>query len=166
MSVYVLDSNFFIQAHRASYPLDIATSFWAKVSQLANSGKIISIDKVQDEIYQNEDDLKAWCVSNLPNNFFKDTSGVITQYSTIASWANSKSSHYLPRALGEFLNAQRADAWLLAYVLENLSHKTLVTYEVSDPNSKRSIKIPDVCIAKGIEYCNTIDMLRQLGEKF
>jgi hypothetical protein len=60
MSVYVVDSNFFIQAHRVSYPLDVAFSFWNKVKQLANDGKIISIDKVKQEIYQNEDALKQW----------------------------------------------------------------------------------------------------------
>ncbi len=47
MSVYVVDSNFFIQAHRATYPLDIAFSFWKKVKQLAEEGKIISIDKIK-----------------------------------------------------------------------------------------------------------------------
>lgn len=35
MSIYVVDSNVFIQAHRAHYPLDVAVSFWAKVKQLA-----------------------------------------------------------------------------------------------------------------------------------
>jgi hypothetical protein len=32
MSIYLVDSNFFIQAHRATYPLDIATGFWNKVT--------------------------------------------------------------------------------------------------------------------------------------
>jgi len=64
MSVYVVDSNFFIQAHRASYPLDVATSFWNKVIQLAEEGKIVSIDKVKNEIFKNEDDLKQWCEIN------------------------------------------------------------------------------------------------------
>jgi hypothetical protein len=53
MSVYVVDTNFFIQAHRAYYPLDVASSFWEKVKQLADDGKIISIDKVKQEIYKN-----------------------------------------------------------------------------------------------------------------
>lgn len=48
MGIYVIDSNFFIQAHRANYPLDIAFSFWNKVKQLAEDGKIISIDKVKN----------------------------------------------------------------------------------------------------------------------
>ena len=51
MPVYVLDSNFFIQAHRFHYPIDVAAGFWNKVRQLAEAGRIISIDKVQKELY-------------------------------------------------------------------------------------------------------------------
>ncbi len=53
MAVYIVDTNFFIQAHRASYPLDIVQSYWKTVRQLAIAGKIISIDKVRNEIYRN-----------------------------------------------------------------------------------------------------------------
>ncbi|MBS1776602.1 MAG: DUF4411 family protein [Bacteroidetes bacterium] len=166
MSVYVVDSNFFIQAHRASYPLDVATSFWSKVIQLAEDGKIVSIDKVKNEIFKNEDDLKQWCEINLPDNFFKDTSTIIPQYSQVATWAASKSGHYLPNALAEFLDADEADAWLIAYALVDPTQHILVTHELSEPNRKNKVKIPDVCIANGVQYCNTIEMLRQLGERF
>ena len=44
MSLYIVDSNFFIQAHRAYYPIDVIQSFWTKVKQLADEGKIKSID--------------------------------------------------------------------------------------------------------------------------
>lgn len=80
MSVYVVDSNFFIQAHRAHYPLDVAVSFWAKVKQLAYEGKIISIDKVKDELYDKNDALEAWCKTNLPEEFFKNTDEVMETY--------------------------------------------------------------------------------------
>jgi hypothetical protein len=59
MGVYIVDSNFFIQAHRDTYPLDVAYSFWDKVKQLAATGKIISIDKVKDEIFDKNDALGA-----------------------------------------------------------------------------------------------------------
>ena len=35
-----------------------------------------------------------------------------------------------------------------------------------DSNRKNKVKIPDACIANGVQYCNTIEMLRQLGERF
>lgn len=164
MSTFLVDSNFFIQAHRAIYPLDVAFSFWNKVGELAKKGNIISIDKVKNEIYQNEDDLKVWCQNTLPNSFFKDTSGVLSEYGSIATWANSMSHHYKPAAIAEFLEADEADAWLVAYSLNQ--NIPLITYEKSEPNSKKKIKIPDVCIQFGVNYLNTIDMFRHLGERF
>ena len=58
---FVLDSNFFIQAHRMHYPLDIFPSFWVKIKELAEKGILISLDKVRDELYLNNDNLTIWC---------------------------------------------------------------------------------------------------------
>lgn len=77
MDVYVVDSNFFIQAHRTNYPFDVAISFWNKIIELAENGIIISIDKVKNEIFKNDDELKQWCEINLPDDFFKDTTTII-----------------------------------------------------------------------------------------
>lgn len=96
MEVFVVDSNFFIQAHRLWYPLDIAFSFWAKVKQLADEGKIISIDKVKNELYNKNDDLENWCRNNLPHDFFKDTSDIMSSYAKVVVWANSRRSHFHP----------------------------------------------------------------------
>lgn len=166
MSVYVVDSNFFIQAHRANYPLDVALSFWAKVQQLAHEGKIISIDKVKDELYNKNDELEAWCKANLPDDFFKDSSEVMHSYGQVISWAVSKSGQYNQNALNEFLSADEADAFLVAYTLADNVNKIIVTHEISSPNSKSRIKIPDVCIGLNARYVNTIEMLRELGESF
>ncbi len=83
MAVYVIDSNFFIQAHRTNYPLDIAFSFWNKVKDLAATGTIISIDKVKAELYDKNDELEEWCKANLPEDFFKPTNEVINEYGQV-----------------------------------------------------------------------------------
>ena len=126
MSIYIVDSNFFIQAHRDTYPLDVAFSFWNKVKQLADEGKIISIDKVRDEIYDKNDALEAWYIENLPKGFFKDTSGIMNEYSQVTGWAVSRASHYLPAAINEFLASDEADAFIIAYVLADKFNRTLV----------------------------------------
>lgn len=166
MSVYVVDTNFFIQAYRSYYPLDVAPSFWKKVKQLADDGKIISIDKVKSEIYKNEDDLKHWCEDNLPTNFFKDSTVVISEYGQVATWAASKSGHYSSVALSEFFSADEADAWLVSYCLASPTTRIVVTYEKSRPEMKRKIQIPEACNPFGISFVDTIEMLRQLGESF
>lgn len=166
MGVFILDSNFFIQAHRVSYPLDIAFSFWSKVKQLADEGIIISIDKVKNELYDKNDALEKWCKSNLPENFFKDTSHVMSYYGQVTAWAISKSGHYLPNALNEFLNADEADAFLISYALADTSNRIIVTHEISNPNQRNKIKIPEPCNTFGVGFCNTIEMFRKLGETF
>lgn len=166
METYIVDSNFFIQAHRATYPLDIATGFWSKVKQLANAGVLISIDKVRGELYHSNDELKDWCEANLPENFFKDSSSAIAQYARVTAWAMSKTGYYLPNALNEFLNADEADAFVIAYGLSDPSNYTIVTQEVSQPDRKNKIKIPEPCIELGVHYLNTIEMFRKLGETF
>jgi hypothetical protein len=166
MPIYVLDSNFFIQAHRSHYPIDVATGFWNKVRQLADEGKIISVDKVQNELYDKNDALEQWCRKNLPVGFFKDTSVVMTEYAQIIAWASSKFGHYLPQAINEFLDADEADAFLVAYCLANKNDRFVLTQEISEPRRQKKVKIPDVCIAFNVSYVNTIEMFRSLGETF
>lgn len=166
MPVYVLDSNFFIQAHRVHYPIDVAVGFWNKVRQLAEEGRIISIDKVKKELYDKNDALEEWCSDNLPEDFFKDTTVVMAAYGQVISWAMSRSGHYLKPALDEFLNADEADAFLVAYCLADPTNKFVVTQEVSKPNQQNKVKIPDACIALNVSCVNTIEMFRQLGETF
>ena len=166
MAVYVLDSNFFIQAHRSTYPLDIATGFWNKVSQLANAGTIVSIDKVKEELYKNNDALKSWCKDNLPEEFFKNSADTITQYGRVVNWAMSRRNHYQQKALDEFLDAEEADAFLVAYALADSQDRIIVTQEVSNPNQRNKVKIPDCCNALGVKHINTIAMFRELGETF
>jgi hypothetical protein len=166
MSVYVVDTNFFIQAHRAHYPLDVASSFWNKVKELAEKGIIISIDKVKNEIYNNNDALKQWCIDNLPDNFFKSTSNITSSYRQVVSWATERSNHFLPNALNEFLDSEEADAFIVAYVLSENHDRVLVTQEISEPNRKTKVKIPDVCLGLNVKFVNLMDMFREIGETF
>lgn len=158
MLVFVLDSNFFIQAHRYHYPIDVAAGFWNKVRQLAEQGKVISIDKVKKELYDKNDALEDWCKNNLPEDFFKDTSVAMAEYSKVTAWAILKRSHYLPNALNEFLDADEADAFLVAYCLANSTNRLVVTQEVSEPNRKNKVKIPDACVALNVSFLTTIEM--------
>lgn len=166
MPVYVLDSNFFIQAHRFHYPIDVAEGFWNKVRQLALEGRVHSIDKVRKELYDKNDALEEWCRNKLPQDFFKDTSVVMAAYGQVTAWAISRSGHYLPNALNEFLDAEEADAFIVAYCLADTVNRFVVTQEVSEPNRKNKVKIPDACIALNVPFVNTIEMFRQLGERF
>ena len=166
MRIYVVDSNFFIQAHRVTYPPDVVKSFWIKVNELAEAGTIVSIDKVKEEIFDKNDHFESWCTSNLPSDFFKDSSSILREYGQISQWANSRKDHYLPKAINEFLDADEADAFLIAYALQDIGNRVLVTHEVSEPNRKNKVKIPEPCDEFEITYMNTIQMFRELEITF
>ena len=167
MKKYLLDSNFFIQAHRSIYPLDIVPSFWNKTQDLASRGIIVSLDKVKAEIYDNishEDDLKEWCTAHLDDDFFESSEQALSNYIRIVQWVNSMSNHFNERAIQDFLETDLADPWLVAHAMKN--NLTVVTYEVSQPDRKNKVKIPEVCNKFGVEYMDTIKMLRELQESF
>ncbi len=90
----------------------------------------------------------------------------MSEYSKVSGWAISKSNHYNANALNEFLDADEADAFLVAYALADLKERVIVTQEISDPHRKNKIKIPEVCNAFQVKFVNTIDMFRKLGETF
>lgn len=161
--IYLIDANIFIDAHQRNYPLDVVPSFWTNIARLAHAGQICSIDKVKAEIFNNDDDLTAWCSVNLPDNFFKDSSVCIEEYKSVAEWANSKRGHYKETALRVFLEAERADAWLAAFAKKE--GMTVVTSETSNLESKKNIKLPDACNSVGVSSTNTIGLLRALAVK-
>lgn len=167
MNRYIVDSNFFIQAHRSIYPLDVVQSFWLKVKALSQKETIVSIDKVRKEIYDNsshEDELKRWCEANLPNDFFVNTDTVLENYISIAEWTHSMSHHFTSNAIQEFLETDLADPWLIAFAMSN--NWTIVTYEKSQPERKNRIKVPEVCNHFNVKYIDTIEMFRELRESF
>ena len=165
MPIYLLDSNIFIQAHRMYYPFDVVPRFWNKILELSNKGIICSIDKVRKEICEtnNPDSLSKWCENDLSNDFFADSSSAVNFYAKIALWANN-SSHFNQAAIDDFLTTDLADPWLIAYAKENNS--TIVTHEISQPQRKNRIKIPEPCIHFGVKYLSPIEMFRELGESF
>ncbi len=163
MPQFLLDTNCFIQSHMQYLPLDIAISFWSKLDKLAIDGKIGSIDKVYKEIAKYDGKVKQW-VNDLPFEFFCETNSCINEYAYLMKWALQQNSHYLPQAISDFADINRADAWLIAQA--QYSQCTVVTYEVADSKRKKTIKIPDVCSSLNIQCTNLNGMFRQLGETF
>ena len=88
--VYLLDSNVFIQAHQTSYPFDVVPSFWNKLIELSNNGKIRSIDKVKKEICGSStpDQLSIWLETKIGADFFVDSSPCVDIFNSCTHEAN------------------------------------------------------------------------------
>lgn len=165
MPIYVADTNFFVQAHRMHYPLDVVPGFWKKIAELDQRGILVSVDKVRAEMVEYQDALSKWITTELSANFFKDTSSVLTQYATLTGWATAHAQYTTP-AKAEFCDDKVADAWICAYALANQPNAILLTHEKSEKDIKKKVKIPEVCTHFGMSYMNTIQMFRQLNETF
>lgn len=165
MKKYLLDSNILIQAHRMHYPFDVVPNFWNKLIDLSNKDLILSIDKVKKEICDNStpDHLSSWCSTELGHNFFMDTSSSIDVYAEIAVWTQSH-PNFMQSAKDEFLETDLADPWLIAYAKKH--DCIIVTHEVSQPQRRNRVKIPEPCLDFKVKFISPIQMFRELKETF
>lgn len=161
---YILDSNIFIEAARRYYPLDFAGPFWDGLIRFAEQGLLMSCDRVYDELKRGDDDLAAWVEKHYITYFLSTQSDeVLANYAKLVQWA-IQAPLFNDHAKDEFMEAENADAWILAYALTHGG--TIVTHETFDPLIKKRIPIPNVCKEFDIAYCDTFEMLRRLKFSF
>ena len=99
---------------------------------------------------------------NVPDLFAPtDTRLVVADYGMIIQWAQSQ-ERFNDAAKSEFSTG--VDAWVIAYAKTN--NAVVVTQEVSAPQSRKDVKIPDVCNHFDIKHTTTFDMLRKLEVVF
>jgi hypothetical protein len=159
---YLLDANVFIDAAKRYYAFDIVPAFWQTLEQLADTGRIHSIDWVQKDLSKGNDELADWARSDFNDAFLPTTeAGVVAQYRVVMNWVNSQ-AQFTDAAKAEF--AAGSDGWIIAYA--KAKGEIVVTDEVLNPDIKRRVPIPNVCQALGMRYVNTFGMLRELGVKF
>lgn len=162
-TIYLLDSNVFIQANRQYYAFDLCPGFWKCLVSKATPGQLQSIDRVKAELKHGHDDLWDWAESEVPATFFAPSgdSDVINHYTKIMIWVQGQ-AQFTPEAKAEF--ARVADGWLIAYAMAKA--RVLVTHEAYNPNIRKKVPMPNICKEFGVPYLDTFAMLRQLDAKF
>lgn len=159
---YVLDAGVFIQSARYHYGFDIAPGFWQALIQHAQTGTVLSIDRVKTkEIDRGNDDLKNWA-NNHFHSWFASTAedDVVDAYRRVIQWAYNH-AQFTEAAKAEFASDDNADAWVVAYALAKGC--VLVCHEQFNPNIRRKIPIPNACQAVSVQCVDTFRMLRVLG---
>lgn len=153
---YLLDSNIFIRS-KNEMPFELWPTFWACIKSLIQNGDVVVSVKIKDEIKRGDDDMAKW-LKDVTNAYYPLDSEIIAKYAEVQKWAKSQ-PQFTPAALQEF--AEVADAYLVATAAAK--DMTVVTYETSQPQSKRRVKIPDACIAMNVAFCDLNSVLRNLG---
>jgi predicted nucleic acid-binding protein len=154
---YLLDTNIFIQARNLHYGFDFCPAFWGWLAAQNAAGVVGSIDRVADELI--DDDLSAWATAQGEGFFLAADDNVIPALGQVAAWANGQA--YERAAISTFL--QVADYWLVAHALARGC--TVVTHEVP-AETVRKIKIPNACVGLAIPCINPYDMLRRERARF
>jgi len=121
--------------------------------------KVLSIEKVGDELEAGDDSLSEWAQQLGASFFVKPDSTILPALQNVSTWATEQ--NYDPAAVNTFL--QVADYYLIAHGVAQ--KHTIVTHE-KPANSTKKIKIPDVCIGLGIKFMSPYEMLRHERAKF
>lgn len=156
---YLLDANVFIQAKNLHYGFDICPGFWDWLIQANAQGKVYSIEKVRDELETGNDELTAWARNRGETFFLPPDMQVVPAFGQVSAWVNS--AGYEPAAISTFL--QVADYYLIAHALAH--NFIVVTHEVP-ANTRKKVKIPNVCIGLRIRHMTPYEMLRREGARF
>lgn len=160
---YLLDANAFIEAKNRYYGFDLCPGFWDSLVVQHDNKRVFSVDRIADELLEQKDEIADWIENRAPETFFKKTEdqAVINQFQQMTNWVFGQ-SRFLDAAKAEF--ASVADGWVVAYAAVN--GLVVVTFEQYEPQAKRRVPIPNLCVEFDVEYVDTFAMLRDVGEKF
>ena len=161
-SLFVLDTNVFIEAHRRYYARDLCPGFWDSLTHYSGEGQVLSIDRVRAEMLSNKDQLSEW-VNQAPDSLFVSSADpeVVSAFTDMMDWVQGNEQFQL-EAKEEF--ASVADGWLAAYA--RIHSAVVVTQEIYSPDVRKRVPLPNVCREFGVDYRNTFAMLRELEVRF
>ncbi|MEH2510151.1 hypothetical protein V1291_001505 [Nitrobacteraceae bacterium AZCC 1564] len=158
---YLFDSNVFIEAKNRYYAFDICPGFWDWMDHVAkaDAGSIVN---VCDELRQGRDELAKWANARRTEPWFLKVDDASTQkfFQSVANFVNLGA--FKQAAKAKFLSG--ADPWLIAKA--KIVGAKVVTHEVSAPDSKNRVPIPDVCKAFDIECTTPYEALRSMAASF
>lgn len=165
--MHLLDANVLMEANRTYYPIDLAPTYWSWLGSSDLVGQVGSIERIRKEIADGQpkgekapiDPLVAWA-NSMPKTFWiKPSDGDPDALKKLATWAYDPEQDYRESAVSEFMAS--GDLHLIAQALADGS--TVVTREQPAPESRKRIKIPDVCTAFGVVCIDPFTLYRSMG---
>lgn len=157
---YLLDANAFIEAKNTYYRFSFCPAYWNWVRLKNHANIVYTVDKIKAEIAAGNDDLSQWVKTCPSSLFLKPTTNLPTSLALVAQWVDNQ-NYTVPAKNGFF---SRADYYLIAYA--HALHYTVITRETKDPNSKKRVKIPDVCAGVNVPYMDPFQLLEKEQAQF
>lgn len=150
---YLLDTNTFITSAKLHYGFEFVPGFWAWLVEQNDKDALCSCDPVRTELLAKSDEVSAWAKAH--SNLFVDAPTNLGL--ALAEISNTiLSGNFTPKARDKFLGG--IDYQILAFA-KSLG-LTIVTHEVSAPDSKKDIKLPDACSLVGVKSITPFELLK------
>lgn len=157
---YLIDTDIFIAAKNLHYGLDFCPAFWDWLVTANQSGKLLSIEAVYDDLTDIGDELAEWTKARSKGFFVPAAERDLAALGQVTQWINDHKT-YTPAAKQTFLGC--SDYFVVSQSLA--SGHTVITHEKPE-NSVHRIKIPSVCVALSIKYMTPWQMLRTERARF
>lgn len=166
--VFLIDSNSFMTPYRRYYAFDLIPSYWDELSKQFDTGRIVMLDMVKEEINKGQDALTEWV--NGEDNLVicnHTTSQIIAKWQEVLQYVQT-CGLYKEQALNAWAPGYIADPWIIAAA--SVNGYTIITDEtvsggLSPKTPNRNAKIPDVAKVFGVKTENLFYMMRELGIK-
>lgn len=136
---------------RHTYPRDVFPAAWELLTEIAQTGVLISVDDVLEELSLFDDEILQWATEQgqvflpLLENIQARAVEVLSSHPGILDLKKNKSS---------------ADPFVIATAIE---HSCTVVTEEKPSNSPIRHKIPNVCRDYSVECIPILDMFRREG---
>ena len=162
MHTYLLDANVFIEAKNNYYGFETFPGFWEFLDIEHTKGHVKSIKLICEELIKGNDALADWAKDRKDSGWFFSVDDVQTQQNLIKITEWVMAQPYKEAAKADFMSG--GDPWLIAKAMT--IGAIVVTLETFDAQTKKKVKIPNVCRAFSISCIDTFGLLRQMGATF
>lgn len=152
MIAYCIDTSSLVQAWVRAYPIRYFEPLWDKIDELIKDGRLFSSIEVLNELEKRDDDLFAWA---------KDRKDIFLELDDEPG--QDKMAHLMggyPRLVDTRKNKSIADPFVIAIAAIADPPLTVITEENATGNIEKP-KIPDVCVAEGLESMKFLDLIVQ-----
>ena len=159
--LFLLDANVLIDANRDYYSFDVVPEFWSWLIHMGNQDRVKIPLEAYEEIKDGNDNLALWA-----KEMSAEEALLFPEETNIELVQTVIQEGYAPDLSDIEIEKIGRDPFLIAYALNDIRNRCLVTTEKSAPGKKRANRrIPDVCNDLSITSCHTFIFVKKLGFK-
>lgn len=141
--------------------MDFCPAFWDMIDKHTEDGSILILDQVHQELTKGESAVSEWIKERKNSGLIKKFHDDETQKEYKKIVDHIAGDDYKPEVVAEFLSG--ADPWIIAACK---AHQLVLVTKETYSESKKKVKIPNICREFDVEYIDDFEMIRRLEAKF